>query len=221
MDTQTQPADPALLVRRDNAAIAHVACLQPVNADEANLAAQLVAAGACAMECLQLAHEHRGDRTFFLRCSAQAAKMMREARATRALLQRVQAERRKLETDSTTAESAALTEHCALGLKMDALCGVQPAAIVEPLPPLTSPAPNPVRTNVKPAGSAADIAAEADQYARSHRKRAALIHALGRLPDRLDCGPLAPELVKAIVTGTSPVLRSLGQRAHAAQDAAT
>jgi hypothetical protein len=32
---------------------------------------------------------------------------------------------------------------------------------------------------------------------------------LGRLPDRLNCGPLSPELVKAIVTGTSPILQAL------------
>jgi hypothetical protein len=55
----------------------------------------------------------------------------------------------------------------------------------------------------------ADIAAEADQYVIRHRKRAALIRSLGRLPDKLDFGPLRPALVRAIVTGTSPVLRSL------------
>ena len=54
-----------------------------------------------------------------------------------------------------------------------------------------------------------DIAAEADQYALRHRKRASLIRSLGRLPDRLNCGPLSPGLVKAIVTGTSPILQAL------------
>ncbi len=199
------------LARRDNAAIAHVTSLLPVTADEADLTAHYVAAGACAMDCLRLAREFRGDPTVFLKCSAQASSMMREARAFRALLRSVQAERRKLEADSTAAER---TEHCAPGLKPDVLGGVQPSAMAEP------PAPNPVRTKEKPAGSAADTAAEADQYARSHRKRAALIRTLGRLPDRLACGPLSPELVKAIVTGTSPVLRSLGHRGHAAGGAA-
>jgi hypothetical protein len=54
------------------------------------------------------------------------------------------------------------------------------------------------------------IAAEADRYAIAHRKRAVLIRALGKLPDNLDFGPLSPELVREIATGTSEVLRSLG-----------
>jgi hypothetical protein len=37
-----------------------VACLMPVNADEADLAAHYVATNACAMDCLRLAQEHRG-----------------------------------------------------------------------------------------------------------------------------------------------------------------
>ncbi len=54
-----------------------------------------------------------------------------------------------------------------------------------------------------------DIAAEADEYAVHHRKRAALIRSLGRLPHRLDWGPMKPELVQAIISGTSPILRGL------------
>ena len=61
---------------------------------------------------------------------------------------------------------------------------------------------------------APDIAAEADRYALAHRKRATLIRALGRLPDRLSCGPMSPALVQAIVTGNSPVLRALDRNAR-------
>jgi hypothetical protein len=64
-----------------------------------------------------------------------------------------------------------------------------------------------------------DIAAEADQYALDHRKRAALIRSLGRLPDKLSLGPLSPDLVHAIVTGTSPVLQALDQPGSAARPA--
>jgi hypothetical protein len=92
---------PEDLVRRDNAAMAHVAAL-PVNADEASLAATYVAAGAQAMECLRLARQYPGDPNFILKCTAQAASLMRQARAARTLLLRVQAERRKLEADSAT-----------------------------------------------------------------------------------------------------------------------
>jgi hypothetical protein len=92
MDTPPQPHDPTLLfprdtyyqlvhtlrgslpppvtdrpedlARRDNATIAQIACLLPVNADEANLAAQYVAANAGVLDCLRLAQEHRGEPKF-------------------------------------------------------------------------------------------------------------------------------------------------------------
>ena len=150
MDTSPQPPNPILLLprdtcyqlvhtlrgmlpppvtdtpedlgRRDNAAIAQVACLMPVNADEANLAAEYVATNACAMDCLRLAQEHRGDAEFFLRFSARATIMMRQSRATRTLLLSVQAERRKLEADSVAADHAARTEQC-----VDGCVGRRPA----------------------------------------------------------------------------------------------
>jgi hypothetical protein len=173
--------------RRDNAAIAHVACLHPANADEADLAALCIAAGVQAMDCLRLARQYHGDPAFILKCTAQAASMLRQARAMRSLLQRVQAERRKRTTAPTQREA----------------------------PRTAAAAPAPAEPG--PAASAADVAAAADRYARSHRKRAALIRALGRLPDKLDFGPLSPELVAAIVTGTSPVLRSLDRKTRPAE----
>jgi hypothetical protein len=62
----------------------------------------------------------------------------------------------------------------------------------------------------------ANITVQAEQYAMRHRKRAALIRSLGRLPDRIDCGPMSPGLIREIVTGTSPILRSLDAKAMAA-----
>ena len=62
-------------------------------------------------------------------------------------------------------------------------------------------------------GRVADILAEAERYALSHR--AALIRTLGRLPDRLNCGPLPPDLVRVIATGNSPVPRSINQGTRA------
>ncbi len=56
-----------------------------------------------------------------------------------------------------------------------------------------------------------DVAAEADEYALHHRKRATLIRRLGRLPERVQFGPMRPELVAAIATGTSAILCSLDQ----------
>jgi hypothetical protein len=191
---------PEDIARRDNAAIAHVACLLPANTDEADLAAKYVAAGAHAIECLRLARKYRGSPELVLKCTAQAASMLRQARATRALLMRLQAERRKCPADPAGLDHAAGSEQAAIGLMTQALADAPPAATAPP-----------------PAEPAANMAAEADRYALAHRKRAALIRALGRLPDNLNVGPLAPGLIRAIVAGTSPVLRALDRNARQAE----
>jgi hypothetical protein len=191
---------PEDLVRRDSAAIAQVASLLPANADEADLAIKYVAAGGQAMDCFRLARKYHGSPELILQCTAQAARMLREARATRTLLMRVQAERQKREADSAASDCAAATERAAMGLMARALADAPPAA--------------------KPACAISDVVAEADRYALAHRKRAALIRSLGRLPDKLDFGPQSPELVRQIVTGTSEVLRSLDAKSRRSAAAA-
>ena len=117
------------IVSRDNAAIAHVAALQPANADEANLAATLVAAHAQAMNCLRLARKYAtADHVLALKCRAQAASMLRETQATHSLLLRVQAVRRKREADSAASEAAARTERRVTGLMRQALADAAAAA---------------------------------------------------------------------------------------------
>ena len=123
------------LAHRDNAAIGAVACLLPANAEEADLAAQFVAANAQAMECLRLARVHAADLTCVLRCTAQSANMMRQARGARSLLLRVQTARLKREADYTATEKAAWIEHCAVGLMAQALGRAPPAPMAEPPPP--------------------------------------------------------------------------------------
>ena len=81
--------------RRDRAAIEHAASLLPTTPDEANLAALYVAASAQALDCLRLARLHPNDTAVVLKCTAQSASMMREARAFRAALERAQTTRRK------------------------------------------------------------------------------------------------------------------------------
>ena len=54
---------------------------------------------------------------------------------------------------------------------------------------------------------------EAEQYSLIYPRRAALIRSLGALPDRCDFGPPKPDLVRAIVTGTSVTLRALDTEA--------
>jgi hypothetical protein len=72
----------------------------------------------------------------------------------------------------------------------------------EPLPP---PAPTLAEDGEPPP----DLDAEADRYAIIYPRRTQLLRRLGRVPDDCDFGPPDPELVHAIVTGTSPALRAL------------
>jgi len=180
---------------RDCAAIAHVASLLPANPDEANLAAQYVAASAQALDCQRLARQYPADPELILKCHAQSASMMRQARSWRLALLRAQAAREKREADTAAHDAATHTEQRALGLMADALARTPPApAATKP------PKPDPI--------------AEAERYALSHRKRAMLIRSLGRLPDKLDVGPMPPEVVHAIATGTTPILRALDKQSR-------
>jgi len=128
--------------------------------------------------------------------------MMRQARGARSLLLRVQAQRQKREANSTSLENAAWTEHTAIGLMADALSRTPPAPAAEPPPPPAPPPPD--EANQQP-----DPIAEAEQYAIFYPRRAALILTLGGLPPSYDFGPPPPELVHALVTGTTPTLRAL------------
>ncbi len=197
-ETDTPEAE----ARRDRAAIAIVASMLPANGEEAYLAARSVGFAIYGMDCLRQARDYRGDPPFFLKCNAQAASTERKAQSARSLLLRLQAERRKREADNATADKAAWSEHCALGMMTDALGLASPAATPEPPPP-SPPDPQP------PEEPKPDPAAEADQYALIYPQRAARIRALGGLPQPSDFGPPPPELVHAIVTGTSPTLRAL------------
>lgn len=123
------PADTqADLVRRDHAAIAQVAALLPANGEEVVLAAQFVAANAQALDCLRLARQSPSDTLLGLKCMAQSASMMRQARGARSLLLTVQARRLKREAIETSSDGAARIEHCAIGLMTDALEAAAPGA---------------------------------------------------------------------------------------------
>jgi hypothetical protein len=189
---------PEARVHRDNAAIAHVASMLPANADEANLAALHVAALAHAHNRLRLAELPGMDPALAMKYQAQAISMMREARAMRSLLIRVQAARQKREADGVALNKANWIEHCAIGLMADALGRIPPA-------PMEQPPPAPVEEAEPPF----EQLSEADQYAIIHPRRAALIRAHGGLPAKCDFGRPEPELAHEIATGTSPILRAL------------
>jgi len=121
---------------------------------------------------------------------------MRQARSWRALLARLQAAREKRGADTAASDTAGHTEHRALGLMAEALAHPPP-------PPAQPHPPNPAPI------------AEAERYAVLHRKRAVLIRSLGRLPRKINVGPMRREVVHAIVTGTTPILQGLDNKPHA------
>ena len=175
--------------RRDQDAIAALAALHPANAEEIHLAALHVAAGAEALESLRLSRDPDITPAQRITHIRQASSMMREARALHALLARVQADRQKRQANPTALGHATIIERCAVGLMTEALGEVPPPAPTAPSPP--------------------DPIAEAEHYARHHRKRASLIRRLGRLPEKIPIGPMRPEVVEALISGTTPTLRAL------------
>ena len=140
-----------------------------------------------------------------LQCIAQSARMMREAKSWRLTLMRAQAAREARDGDKTAREAATAAETRVLSLMADALAHGPP-------PPAPEAAPE-----VPPQS---DPVAEAERYATYHRKNATLIRRLGRLPDRVAVGAVAPEVVHAIATGTTPILAALGGKSHRAAAAA-
>lgn len=65
----------------------------PSNSEEAHIAARSVGLAIYAMDCLRQARDYRGN--------AQAVSTERKAQSARAMLLRLQAERRKREADTT------------------------------------------------------------------------------------------------------------------------
>ena len=128
--------DPELIAERVHAAIAEIAAMCPVNADEARIAARSVIADAQARECIRHARAVFNEPIRAMKSQAQANHDMRTANAARSLLLRVQAVRRKREAVAATREQDAWTIHATEGLLLDA-DGHPPAA-----PPRRSLRPN-------------------------------------------------------------------------------
>jgi hypothetical protein len=96
---------------RNNTAIAKVASMYPVNANEADLAARSVVAGAQADDIMRLIRENAHDMTLTTRLHAQYASMARTSTAAQAMLIRVQAVRRKREAIKGATDEDAWTRH--------------------------------------------------------------------------------------------------------------
>jgi hypothetical protein len=197
--TTDAPEDNA---RRIRAAIAEVASLLPATAAEATLAAQYVAANAQAMDCLREVREHAADPAFAMKCNAQSGYMMQQARGAIGTLQRMQDRRRKLEANTTAANQATWTEHCAAALMLRALPDAPPVSLPDPPPP---PEPDPDEPPPP------DAIKEAEQYAVIYPDRARLIRRHGGVPGDARWGPPEPHLVRALVDGRTPALLALDQ----------
>jgi hypothetical protein len=104
---------PEALLARNHAAIAKVAALLPVNANEADLAAQCIAARAQAEEMLRLLRQHAGDIGLVLRLNAQYGSMVRTSLSVHGRLMRVQALRQKREAMDGAANEDAWALHVA------------------------------------------------------------------------------------------------------------
>jgi hypothetical protein len=104
---------PEALHVRNRAAIAKVAALLPVNANEADLAAQCIAARAQAEEMLRLLRQHANDIRLVIRLNAQYGSMVRTSLSVHGRLMRVQALRQKREKIDAAANEDAWALHVA------------------------------------------------------------------------------------------------------------
>jgi hypothetical protein len=104
---------PEALHTRNHAAIAKVAALLPVNANEADLAAQCIAARGQAEEMLRLLRENADDIGLVMRLNAQYGSMVRTSLSVHGRLMRVQALRQKREAIDGAANQDAWTLHVA------------------------------------------------------------------------------------------------------------
>jgi hypothetical protein len=104
---------PEALHTRNHAAIAKVAALLPVNANEADLAAQCIAARAQAEEMLRLLRQNADDIGLVMRLNAQYGSMVRTSLSAHGRLMRVQAVRQKREAIDGAATEDAWTLHVA------------------------------------------------------------------------------------------------------------
>src|SRR3984885_10838098 len=104
---------PAALRARNHAAVAKVAALLPVNANEIDLAAQCIAARAQAEDLLRLLRQNADDIQLVMRLNAQYGSMVRTSLSVHARLMRVQALRHKREAIDGAANEDAWVQHIA------------------------------------------------------------------------------------------------------------
>ncbi len=158
MDLLPPPLDdtPAGVRARNLTAIAKVASLAPVNADEADIAAHCIASRAQAEEMLRLVRRNDHDPELMVKLNAQYASMMRLWMAVHARLRQAQAERRKRDADPVTENEDAWARYIAERSMLDVVLAQPEAEPAEPIRRQQAPEAAPV---ARPA--AASVAAPA------------------------------------------------------------
>ena len=139
---------PAALRARDLTAIAKVASLAPVNADEADIAAHCIASRAQAEDVLRLVHKHDHDSALVAKLNRQYASMMRLWLAVHARLRRVQSERRKRDANPATANEDAWARYIAERSMLDVVLAQPDAEPVEPVRPQQAPVARPTAASI-------------------------------------------------------------------------
>ena len=134
---------PAALRARDLTAVAKVAALAPVNADEADIAAHCIAARAQAEDMLRLAGRHGHDPALVAKLNRQYASMMRLWLSVHARLRRVQSERRKRDGNPATANEDAWARYIAERSMLEVVLAQPDAEPAEPVRPHRKPVARP------------------------------------------------------------------------------
>ena len=176
-----------------------VAHLLPANAAEAEIAVLIVAAQFHAKDALGCAAKAAtcDDPGQVRRCRAQAASMMAQADRTLRTLIRMQAERQKAED----AMRPAVMQRAGYWFR-----SIEPEPAPEPVP--RPPAPDPPRQEYS------DMT-EAERYAVLYPDRAACILAANGLPNDPRFPPPGDDVLRDLLTATSPLVRAAIEQHHA------
>lgn len=205
--------------RRDRVAIAGVTALHPANSVEARLAALHVAAAEYAHYCMRRVPQYLDDPKREAQLIAQAHSFGREARGHLNALFRAQAVRKKREATEASRDSAAMAEHCTLGLMTDALERMPPGPPARPAMPVAA-AKEPPQSKPPQKVQLIDyddwpeeekqqnrLRREADRYAILNTMQVKRIRQYGGLPPDCDFEPPPPEVLHVLITGNSSTLR--------------
>ena len=145
MDLLPPPLDDtqAALRARNLTAVAKVAALAPVNADEADIAAHCIASRAQAEEMLRLVRKNDHHPELVVKLNRQYASMMRLWLSVHARLRRVQAERRTRDGNAATENEDAWARYIAERSMLEVVLAQPDAEPAEPVRPQQTPIAGP------------------------------------------------------------------------------